>query len=248
MHEASEVAQEALAVGVNTCVDTDLSVKLGALVREVWATNIARHEPDELGDNARTLGFTCSENLTERVERRIRGHEHETERWDIDGLGVDKPSGALRLELNNQRFYLMKAPMAYGRMPQWDSLVSWDAESRTRQAIAQLNTRALGGWCAPAPGQEALWPILIGGNACGVRDFMIVWAGDAAAPLTAGWLTVPVLGDRPFAAVHRLWWDDDSDASLGTRRHEPDGPSFAEKPPIVPAVALKARPDRTGQL
>jgi hypothetical protein len=189
----------------------------------------------------------CSENLAERVERRVRGHELETERWDIDGLGVGKPNGALRLELKNQRFYVMKAPMACGRLPQWDSLVSWDAESRTRQSIAELNTRALGGWCVPATGQGALWPILIDGNASGVRDFMIVWAGDAAAPLTAGWLAVPVLGDTPFAAVHPLWWDEDSGMPLGTRRHEPDGPSFDEKPTIVPAVALKSRPGRRGQ-
>lgn len=51
----------------------------------------SEHEPEELGDSARTLGFLCYENLSARIERRIVGHPLEATRWGIDGLQLRGP-------------------------------------------------------------------------------------------------------------------------------------------------------------
>ena len=247
MNEAHELAEKALSAAAEMWSQTGLTENLGALVSEVWRGNLARYEPDEMADNARTLGFVCSENLSGRVERKVRGHQYETERWSVAGLEVARPQGALRMDLADRHHYLMKAPMACGRRPQWDSLVSWDAESNTRQTIAQVNTRALAGYRTPAHGQEGLFPILVDGELGAVSNFMLVWAGDPSLPVTAGWLTVPIMGEVPFAAVRQLWWDDEVDNPVGVRRRGPEGPSFDEKSAVSPAVTLKPRPGRTGE-
>lgn len=247
MRRATEVAEEALEATVEMWVETGLARQFGSLVQDVWATNLARHEPDELGDNAKTLGYVCAVNLAERIERRIRGHEFESKLWDISGLGVSKPNGALCLTLESRRFYVKKAPMVCGRSAQWESLVSWEGESHTRQSIAELNSRALGGYQAPADGQQEFWPFLTADEPGVIRDYMVVWAGDSSAPLTAGWLTIPALGAVPFAAVLPLWWDEAPDAPLSTRRLDPKGPSFDERPSITPSVTLRPRPGSTGR-
>lgn len=247
MNEAHELAEKALSAVAEMWSQTGLTENIGALVSEVWRVNLARYEPEELADNARTLGFVCSENLSGRVERLVRGHQYETEQWGVAGLEVARPQGALRMDLAGRHHYVMKAPMVYGRTPQWDSLVSWDAESNTRQTIAQVNTRALAGYRTPAQGQEGLFPILVDGELGAVANFMLVWAGDPSLAATAGWLTVPILGEVPFAAVRRLWWDDEVDSPVGVRRRGPEGPSFDERSAVAPAVTLKPRPGRTGE-
>ena len=120
--EPRERAAAALDTAELMWSSSGLTVLMRDLVREVWRTNVDRYEPDELGDNARTLGFQCSENLSTRIERRTHGHDLETIRWDIPGLTVSKPNGALRMRVRPHPFYVMKAPMVAVRQPGWDDL------------------------------------------------------------------------------------------------------------------------------
>ncbi len=241
------MAETALDAAVHKWTQVGLTEKLGVLVREVWGVNLARYEPEELADNAKTLAITCSENLAGRIERRIRGHEFEPELWEVDGLRVAKPNGSLRLDHSGRHVYVMKAPMVYGRRPQWDSMAPWAALSDVRETAARGNTFALAGYRTPALGQDELFPFLIDGTPESLANFMLVWAGDMAAPVTAGWLTVPVLGERPFVAVRRLWFDAEEDVSHNIEGRGPAGPSYDKKPAVTPALSLKPRPGRTGE-
>ena len=189
MREASEVAQTALDDAQALWHDSGLTDLFSALVNTVWGKNIERHEPNELGDNAKTLGSLCAENLANRVQRRIAGSDYEPSQWNIDGLGFERPHGALRLSLAGKNFYVMKAPPGHGLTPQWDSLVNWDSESNTRQALAEATRVALEGYTSPGTAQPGLWPFLIDATAGHIRDFMVVWAGEQNPVGTAGWMT-----------------------------------------------------------
>lgn len=217
---------------------------MSALVQNVWATNLERFEPDELGDNARTLGFLCSENLCTRTERMIRGAEHERMRWAVPDLTVSKPNGSIRVCLGGDRVYLMKAPMEASRQPRWDS-ISWDGDSATRQAIAERNSRALGGFSMPPEGQSELFDLDV--TSSSIDSFLMVWAGEITSGLTAGWLTVPILGESPFAAVAPLWWDEAGDTASGTRPRRPDGPSYDQVPSARPELRLRKPQVADGQ-
>ncbi len=239
MMEAKARAADGLDAARALWDDTGLTEGMRDLVREVWTTNLERHEPEELGDSARTLGFLCYENLSARIERRIVGHPLEATRWGIDGLRVARPQGSLRVELASHNYYVMKAPMGAGLQPDWGSLVSWDVETQTRADIAVRNSRSLGGFIASAWGQDELFDHSLPQGA--VDSFLFVWAGEIVSGLTAGWLTVPVLGDTPFAAVESLWRDDEGDVYKGARRPSPAGPNFDERESPTPALRLKPR-------
>lgn len=241
--EAITHAAKALQAAADRWNSTGFTHHMASLVREVWTTNLERFEPDELGDNARTLGFQCSENLCARTERRIRGDEHEAVHWNVPGLTVSRPNGSMRICIGGDRVFLMKAPMEASRQPRWDAM-SWDGESATRQALAERNSRALGGLSMPAAGQGELFDLGIEGGY--VDSYLMVWAGEISSGLTAGWLTIPILGELPFAAVTPLWWDEIVDAPAGSRRTRPDGPSFDQMASTGPKLRLKPRPAARG--
>lgn len=246
MDEPSKHAFVAVEAAKSAWDSTGLTNLMRDLVCEVWRTNLARYEPDELGDSARTLGFQCFENLSTRVERRIRGHELERTRWEVDGLRVSKPNGAIRMTVGGFDAYVMKAPMDAGRRPDWDGLVTWEDETNTRHAIATRNSMSLGGYLSPPRSQDALVPHVAPDRP--VDSFLFVWTGEITTGLTAGWLTVPVLGEVPFAALAPLWWDQDGEAPRGIRPGTPRGPSFDEMPSAKPTLRLKpqAPPARGG--
>ncbi|MGA8046401.1 MAG: hypothetical protein WCA30_09060, partial [Dermatophilaceae bacterium] len=111
MFDASAAATAALSHAVDAVASASLDARLSALVSEVWRANLGRHEPDELGDDAQTLGTTCARNIINRVERLVNGSsEHEQEVWDIVGLRVARPYGALRLDYAQRHFYVMNSP------------------------------------------------------------------------------------------------------------------------------------------
>lgn len=216
------------------------------LVRDVWAVNRDRHEPDELGDSARTLGFLCYENLSTRLERRIVGSALETVRWNVPGLSVSRPRGSVQVQLGPHRFFVMKAPMDAAIHPDWDSLVSWDDETQTRAAIAQRNSISLGGFLSAAHGQSELFDYSLRHSP--VDSFLFVWGAEILSGLTAGWLTVPVLGELPFAAVTQLWLDDNPGAPRGSKPHAPTGPSYDQRASAKPALQMRrGRLDGSGK-
>jgi hypothetical protein len=270
MREASDVAAEALHDATTTWAETGLTDAFNALTTSVWKTNLARHR-EGLGDDATTLGTLCARNLANRVQERVASlraasahvrsipgdaaaettltgagkdaDEFHRDPWAIDGLTVDRPRGSLRLSLGGRHFYVMKAPMSAGRRPDWDSMVKWDGESDTRREIAETNFRVLGDFYNPGLGQGELWEHTTDRPASAIREFLLVWAGEPHRPQTSGWLTVPGIGEAPFIARGRLWWDpidDDTDPRDG--QAAPTGASFADGLPRTPDLTLEPLP------
>ena len=242
MDRAEEAAQRALHTVVNECAESGLTDALRGLVQEVYTTNLDRYEPDELGDTPRSFGFQCYENLKERAPRRAHHdvREHSDAHWRISGLHVATPGGVLTFEFAGARFVTMKVPYGQGRNPNWGGGVDWaHQDSQVRAAIAAENSEVLQ-YRTPAAGAASLFAHP--GSPGTVQNFMLLWGGEAKTPLTAGWLAVPVLGERPFIAHERLWWDADRDAQV-TQTPMPDrGPNFDERPAAALSMALKRRP------
>jgi len=155
MFDAEAAAEAALAEAVDAVTVAGVVTRLNALVAEVWQVNLGRYEPDELGDDPQTLGATCAKNIANRVERLVRANsEYEVEPWDVPGLTVARPHGALRLDYAGRHFHIMKSPMVQGRRPKWDTLPQWGTASEVREDAARANTMALSGCRTAAPGQE----------------------------------------------------------------------------------------------
>ena len=253
MSTAEDAAREALEAAVNLVNESGLLDAVRDLQREVWAVNVDRYEPDELGDTARSLGLLTFENFTTRAVRRNAHDDLEPEdrHWNIEGLRVTTPSGVLTFELGGIRIVGMKVPPTERRAPRWDRFVDWDNESNTRLEIAQENSKVLGGYKTPDPDQGVLADFHdeLGRKPGVVRNFLYVWAGEFSSPLTSAWLTVPALGGHPFAAVAPLWHDSDDDLPGDVRRSKrgPDGPSFDQKPAPEPSISLRPRPAADGQ-
>lgn len=253
MSTAEDAARGALDAAVGLVNESGLLDAVRDLQREVWAANVDRYEPDELGDTARSLGLLTFENFTTRAVRRHAHDDREPQdrHWRIDDLRVTTPNGVLTLEIGSIRIVGMKVPPTERRAPRWDRFVDWDSQSNTRLEIAQENSKVLGGFKTPDPGQGVLadFHVELGRKPDVVRNFLYVWAGEFSSPLTSAWLTVPALGGHPFAAVAPLWHDRDGDLPGDVRRSKrgPDGPSFDQKRAPEPSISLKPRPAADGQ-
>jgi hypothetical protein len=248
MFDANTAAELALADAVDLVTGAGLVTRLNALVAEVWQANLGRYEPDELGDDPQTLGGTCAKNIANRVERLVRASsEYEGEPWDVPGLTVARPHGALRLDLGGRHFHIMKCPMVHGRRPKWDALPQWSTSSEVREEAARANTMAMNGCRTAAPGQDPLLLLPFGDETLLVPHYVFVWGVEVDSSATTGWLGVPILGEQPFAAVHPLWADPEGGAQTSMRRSVPTGPSFDERASQVPALTLKPRRGREGQ-
>lgn len=246
MNEAQAVAIEALERFKEVIVSTGLGTALRALVRDVWAQNLDRFEPDELGDTARSLGIQCSENLREVAFRRSTRDEREApeNHWGIQGLSVGTPRSVLTLTVHNRRIVPMKVPASHGRAPQFSRFRDWEYESEVRNEMAKRNSAAMGGFTTASLGQ----PMLIPGtyDLLNIQDFMLLWAGAADSPLTSGYLAVPVKGPEAFAATTALWWDE-ADVTSRVKRRTPNGPNFDEKGVPAPLISLKLNTAFEGQ-
>lgn len=245
MDQAQVAAREALDAAVDTSSGNGLVDAWRTLVKDVYATNLDRYEPDELGDTVMSFGILCYENLKTRAIRRFRHDDLEEAdaHWDIDGLRVGTPGNVLTFYLGSSRFVTMKVPFSEGRSPNWDRSGDWEQYSQVRSEIATENSNVLQ-YRTHVPGASPLFPHP--GSPGAIRSYMLLWAGESDAALTAGWLGVPTLGDTPFIAHKKLWWDDKPETRI-TQKHMPDrGPSFDERPVVKPAVALKQQ-RREGQ-
>lgn len=242
MDQAQVAAGEALEATVEACSDSGLVTAWRGLVRDVYSANLDRYEPDELGDTAMTLGIQCAENLKTRAIRRFRRDDLEPDdvHWDIDGLRVWTPRNVLTFNSGNARVVTMKVPFAEGRSPRWDRIGDWDQDSQIRLAIATENSRVLR--YRTHAESDGLFPHT--GAPGVVRNYMMLWAGEADAALTAGWLGVPVLGDTPFIARKQLWWDDEPHTRITARTTPDRGPTFDERPAATPEVTLKRQPQQ----
>ncbi len=238
MDQAQVAARETLNKVADRCADSGLVDAWQALVQDVYASNLDRYEPDELGDTVMSFGIQCYENLKTRAIRRFRRDDREAAdaHWDIDGLRVGTPGNVLTFNFAGARFVTMKVPFSEGRSPNWYRSGDWDQDSQVRSEIATENSDVLQ-YETLAPGAWPLFPHP--GSPGDVRSFMLLWAGESEAALTAGWLGIPILGDTPFIAHEQLWWDPEPFTRV-TQKSTPDrGPSFDERPVARPAVALK---------
>lgn len=240
MDEARKVAELALESTVEMCASNGFTDVFRTLVQEVYSVNQSRHEPDELGDTAMSFGIQCSENLKTRALRRFRHDEDEptNRHWNIDGLRVGIPRNVLTFSFGNIDVVSMKVPSSAGRSSIWDHSSDWDNDSHARRMIAAKNSDVLQ-YRSPAPGAVPLFPHE--GSPGEVQNYMVFWAGETNAPLTAGWLGIPVLGETPFIAQAMLWWDDEPRSRITTKATPDRGPSFDQRPAAKPEVSLKRR-------
>ena len=238
-------AREALDMAVDTFTGNGLVRAWQRLVQDVYASNLARHEPDELGDTAMSFGIQCYENLKTRAVRRFRhdGLEAADAYWDIGGLSVNTLGNVLSFDLAGARCVTMKVPFANRRSPNWDHNGDWEQGSQVRTEIAAKNSEVLQ-YRTHADGESPRFPHP--GSPGVVRNFMLLWAGESDAALTAGWLVVPILGDTPFIARKQLWWDPEPVKRVTQKTRSVRGPSFDERAAVQPAVALKKQ-RRQGQ-
>ena len=219
------------------------------LFKTVWSINIARHEPDELGDTAMSLGLQTHQNFITRAERRFLHDERESEdcHWHIEGLTLTRSGNTFVLGLNGARVSVMKAPYEHGRQLQTNQLVRWDGQSHLRAEMAARNSAALGDYRSSPPSDEPLFedPHARYGN---VRDFLLVFAAEQRATLTAAWMGVPVLGDEPLLAVQNLWWDHEATSTAPAASVPATHTTFDERdvPPLT--VTLRADDALEGQL
>jgi hypothetical protein len=237
MNSFSSVAEARLAGLVSDVRAAGLDICVSELVRRVWRNDIDRHEPDELGDTAMSLGVQASVNLRILAERSFK----EDPAWAIDGLTVASPQLSLQLGFRGSRIRFMKTPPGHGRIPQWSTFEWSEHSGRGRLDMAEANSLAVGGY-TPAPGQLHFHLSDSAPRPSGPKDFLLVWSGDPENALTAGWLTVPSRGALPFLATTALWWDDQPDHGLeDASQNAPGGDSFDARP--VPNTGVKLKRD-----
>jgi hypothetical protein len=246
MAPAEAAAHAHLQTTVDLCTDSGLAEAWKLLTQDVYAGNLDRFEPDELGDTAMSFGVQCAENLKTRAIRRFECDDLEPaeHHWDLPGVVATTRRNSLMFEIAGNRIFVMKVPYGQGRDPQWTVEKHWEQGSEIRHNLAAGNSRVLGGYKTFSGGDDGLFPHPARPRR--VRDYLLVWGGEAASPLTAGWLAVPTMGDKPFVAVAPLWWDDEPAAPPTTRKHSERGPGFEDRAAMAPEITIKPRPAAEG--
>jgi len=244
---AQIAAGAALDVAASTLETSGVTSLLQALTRDVWISNVDRFEPDDLGDTPASLGFQAYQNFTQRALRRASGDPREVaeKHWAIEEFTVGAPKNVLTLSFNGNRIIVLKVPFAQGRQADFSQLAAWENQSDARARMAARNTQVLGGYVAPAPGQDALFSTHSKPGV--VHDFILAWAGEQRSGLTAGWLGVPVQGENPFLVSRRLWWDEEKDHGIAGSTAPSSTTPFDERPVTAPSITLKPRPAGEGR-
>jgi len=156
------------------------------LVRTVWRTNVNRHEPARLGDDAVSLGVQSSRNVCNLAVRQLA---------DVPGV---RARDAKTLEVTYRGRVLHTGKIG-SRSRSWDvSSVDWSL-SDVRETCAKANTNAylpvegtLFEGVGPLPGQPV--------DPKELRHLLLMWQGfDDGSTRT--WLGFPRLGDVPWFAV-----------------------------------------------
>lgn len=211
---------------------------LHGAVREVWRANRDRYEPEELFDDAVTLGFGSARNLGNRV----RAELHDDQDLKAAGVHVTLERNATVAHASNVDLRLVKAPQKSGRRPRFGSDFRWtDTEGRLAAAhrnFAAYTTHRGAGGTLPLfelPEEDDRKAI----ERC--RDVFLVWSGDLESGLTAGWLGLPTIGVEPFLSVTPAWWDKPSrPGQSDSAPAEPSGDlAFGDRPAPTPVITLK---------
>jgi hypothetical protein len=215
----------------------------------VWCTNVARYEPSDLGDTARSLGVTAAENIRELALR---------ERWSRTGksiLGQDvhvtAPNDSLLIASGGVSLRAMKAPsMVTLAEPNWGDFV-WTNESDVRKAAARNNRARYNPFHI---GSGTLFDgdnLPVEGDPRALCDAVLVWAGGSSGPYTGGWIGLPTLSaESPWLAVQRVWWhqaDEHGARRDRPRPTDPDLDTFERRPLPQPEIRLKPKPKTAEQ-
>jgi hypothetical protein len=219
---------------------------LQQLVRKVWAYNVDRHEPAEIGDTNRSLGVAASENIRSLVLREANAPLRQGSLGK--SVRISTADNSLVIHAAGIRLRVLKAPAAaLLNEPKWDGDFDWEGESEVRLVAARENHE---GYVPVGVDDLFTGSLPPSGAADLLQNVFLVWAGGSDSPLTAGWLGFPTIGALPWLAVERLWWDQPGDygrAQQVPRRQGPDDDSFSSRPVPQPAVALKQAREESGQ-
>lgn len=216
---------------------------LAPVVRDVWATNVARSDP-KLGDTTRLLGITSAENLTTRL-----GRLREEPEWIETQVTIDFPQNSMLITCGALRIHVMKAPQSSRRKPDWNHDFPWAYQSNVRADSARQVDET---YRAPAevPGMEPMFSADgLGdlGDPADIREFFIVWAGEFSEdPLTAAWVVIPTLKKMQILAYEGLWFDEQEEATGARTSTEPQSPDTGDVEPEV-NITIKAAPRQTGE-
>ncbi|NED96103.1 hypothetical protein G1H11_12370 [Phytoactinopolyspora alkaliphila] len=206
---------------------------------EVWRANRERYEPDELHDDAFTLGVLSSRNLSNRILDQVG----RSESWRAAGVSAAREFTGTVVRTPSADVRLVKAPHSTGREPVFRADFEWNS-SESRLAAAARN-RAVYPVPPRQPGAEPLFELNVPGAAQavkGCRDAFLVWGAEIENGLTAGWLGLPTTSSDRWIAVIPAWWDE---ASAPGVAYEEDGSApnseagFGARPAPVPTITLK---------
>ncbi|MBK0419024.1 hypothetical protein JD276_08245 [Leucobacter sp. CSA1] len=220
--------------------DVSLDVLVQEAVKEVWSANRARHEPEELFDDAFTLSTVSSRNLANRLYTTVNRDSG----LRRAGVSATRDFAATVLRVGAFDIRLVKTPHLAARKPDFVSSFDWrDSESRLAAAA-----RNHGAYSPPIrrPEMSPLFEIEqidASESVRGCRDAFLVWGAEYESELTAGWLGLPTTTPDRWLAVAPLWWDEP--ASRTTKFEDADASTenvgFADQPEPVPNISLKVR-------
>lgn len=249
MGQAEVRAREAVALLCEDLERVGLVEACRELFKTVWTINIARHEPDELGDTAMSLGLQTHQNFITRAERRHAHDEREAEEthWNIEGLSLARSGNAFVMNFRGARISVLKVPYEHGRKLRPDQWGKWDGQSQLRSEMAANNSAALGGYLSILGVDDPLFEDA--GPAFGpIRDYLLVLAGEPRSPLTSAWLGAPVIGDNPLIGARQLWVDEESEAaSIATASSREGVAPFDQLHVPEPAVTLRSQASKENQ-
>lgn len=201
-------------------------------VRELWRANCERYEPEQLHDDAATLGFVASRNVANAVTEVVREENIATSRLDEFGVRV--------FEVAAFDVRIFKTAGSVGRRP---TMSSFDWRGReSRLAAARRNDRYVNP--ASVPGHEPLFELPELSSEANVdllNDVFVFWGGDVETRLTAGWAGLPTSRPGSWTAVMPLWWDETLPKDAKATIREPVDPSMGIGGQPVPTPVVRLR-------
>lgn len=217
-----------------------LDARVQEAVKEVWWANRARHEPEELFDDAFTLSTVSSRNLANRLFATVNRDTG----LRRDGVSATRDFMATVLHVGAFDIRLVKTPHLAARKPNFVSNFDWK-DSESRLAAASRNHEA---YSPPVrrPEMSPLFEIeqLNAAEAVrGCRDAFLVWGAEYESELTAGWLGIPTTTPDRWLAVVPLWWDEPALRTRGVKDADASTQNvgFEDQPEPVPNISLKIR-------
>lgn len=217
-------------------------------VREIastaWVRNINDRHDEVLGDTARSLGVTQSENVRVLAVRKYRD---DRECWAARGVEVSDPQQSLLITAAGLSIHPTKAPVNRQQEPSWTGW-RWSDDSNVRLDAARVNRASykpnLSGGRQQTLGLEQKFL----GDPSALAHLAMVYVGDQQTGRTAGWVAVPSAEkegqetrERWMAAV-RLWWDESAADGQSVRPDSTTPTSsdaFDARPLPTPTVSIR---------